>query len=352
MIPFDKFSGSLTTLYVARIMLGISFGISMTVCHIYVAEVVSKNIRGAFSSLLFVTLNLGILFEFIIGNYFSFKTTALVTSVISVVYLTSLMFIVESPYYYASKRRDADAKRTMTWFKGSLNVETMAEFDSMKKQTTQKFKFTRSILKSFFLCLFLSFLSETTGRPALIMYAMQNFPKDSYFTPTGFTVLLGSLNAFLPLIPTLLTDRVGRKAIIVVAGIIGGLMHFCTGMLYLLHDKCSIEIPVYGWLLFITITAYLCNCSVFTTNVLTLRGELIPESGRGLTSGTVSMAYALSIIITIKTFQTVRDYFGLHYAFWVLTCWSVVFVLFVVIFLPETKGKTLDEIQKDLGRTD
>lgn len=333
-------------------MLGMSYGMTMTVAHIYVAEVVSKNIRGTLSSLLFVTLNIGVLFEFIIGNCFSFKNTALITSVIGAAYLTSLVFIVESPYYYAAKRRDDDAKRAMTWFKGSLNAETIAEFDSMKKQTTQKFKFTRSTVKSFLLCLFLSFLSDITGRHAVIAYAMQNFPKDSYLTPTGFTILLGSLNAFLPLIPTLLSDKVGRKVIIVIAGIVGGLMHFSSGMLYFLHDKTDVQIPGYGWLLFISITTYLCCGSVFVTNVLTLRGELIPESSRGLTSGTVSMAYALAIIITIKSFQMVRDYLGLHYAFWLLAGWCSIFVIFTVIFLPETKGKTLDEIQKELGRID
>lgn len=339
-------------LYTARILLGISFGITMTVSHIYVAEVVSKRIRGTFSSLLFVTLNLGIVFQFIVGSYLSFKTSALITTIISAFYVISLFFIVESPYYYVAKSKEAEARKTMIWFKGSFNEETIAEFNSMKKQITgQSLKFSQSSFKSFMICMLLSFLSDTTGRPAVITYAMQNFSNDCLLSPTGFTILLGSLNACLPLVPTLLSDKVGRKVIIIVSAIIGGVMHFCTGTLYFLHDTKGINVPAYGWLLFGTITAYLCSCSIFVTNVLTLRGELISESSRGMTSGLVSMMYALAIILTIKTFQLVRDHLGLHFAFWVLSVSSLIFVLFTSFFLPETKGKTLDEIQKQLGRS-
>lgn len=189
-----------------------------------------------------------------------------------------------------------------------------------------------------------------SGRGVIIAYATQNFSSEKYFSAGTFTILLGTVNAIFPLTSTALTDRVGRRVMILVAGTIGGLLHVCSGLLNYVHNETETQVPFYGWLLFVTITGYLCCSSICLSNVLLIRGELIAENNRGLASGFVSTVFALAILIVIKSFQVLRDSFGSEYAFWMLAVNTFVFVIATGILLPETKGKTFEEIQRIFGR--
>lgn len=341
--------GSLKMLLVARFLLGLNFGVQSALMNIYVAEISSKNIRGMFGSILFIAMNLGILFQFIIGTFLSLKTTALVTTLICIIQFVFLLVLMESPYFLATGNV-TKAKLILRHLRGSADDEINEELNTIVKRTSAKMELSSSVVKSFVLCFVLSFMSDLTGRGAILAYATQNFSSTGYFSAGFFTILLGCLNVLLPFIPTLLSDKVGRKVIVIVAAAIGGTMHFCSGFLYYAHDYLQLHVPAYSWLIFVTITGYLCSCSVFSTNILLLRGELISENNRGVASGIVSKGYAFSILVTIKTFQVVRDYCGLFCSFWLLSIFSFIFVTITAVFLPETKGKSFDEIQRIFGR--
>lgn len=346
-----KFLGTLTTLLIARLLLGFHFGIQGTIMNIYTAEICSKTVRGRFGSLMLVALSLGTLFMFVIGHRFPMQTNALVMAIISAFYLASLFLLVESPYYLAAKKYYSEARHVLSCLRATSSEQVVSEeLNHIVKRTSAKIELSAPTLRSFGLCAVLAFLCDMTGRAPIIAYATQNFSSVEYFSADAFTVLLGTLNVAFPLVSSVLTDTVGRKIIIMVSGLAGGVANFASGALYYLHDEREMRIPFYGWCLFAAITVFIFCSTIFLTNVLIVRGELISENNRGLASGLISTVFAFSILTNIKIFQMARDYCGLPYAFGLLGVFGVVFVLVAGIFLPETKGKTFDDIQRIFGR--
>lgn len=319
---------------------------------IYTAEISDKRWRGTFSSMTVVFFSLGILFQFVIGSYFSFNMTAILTAIVAGIHLLLTIFIVESPYYLLTQAEETAAKANLSWLRASEHVND--EFDQILKRVVAKPDLTtlirnlKSNCKGLLLCFMLSFLVELTGRTVVLIYATRNFQSQSVMSANYLTILLGVLNVLLPMVPVMLSDRVGHRILILIGGASAGIMHLSTGSLYFLHSIVQIEIPYFSWLLLSTMTAYLCCCSVIVTNTLTLRGELIAENGRGLASGIASMGFAMAALIGIKLFQVFSDHIGEHGAFWLFSGFCFTFVATAWVFLPETKNKTFEEIQNSL----
>lgn len=306
--------------------------------------------------MVFIFNNVGILVQFVIGSYFSTKISSLLGFVFAVIFFLQTWFLVESPYYLLSRKKKVQAKKNFMWLQGILSKGTtedfkeIVEFVQTRKGFIESFRnlISKSNYKGFVLCILISFLTDLSGRCPILTYAKENFVNDNFISANNFMILLGVFIVVTGIIPTILSDKIGRKIAIVTTTAIGCVMQLSTGTLYFLHDEMKIKIFSYGLLLFITVTGYMACWSIFIANVLTLRGELISNSSRGLASGFTSMAFAFACMISIKMFQVFRDNFGICYGFWTLGIVTFVFALFSWKFLSETKNLTLREIQKNL----
>ncbi len=351
------FADNLMVFIIGRTMLGFSYGIQCLMMNIYVAEISSKEIRGAFGSTLYLCSNTGVLFQFIIGALLSLKMVSVVTSLICAAHFLFCWCIVESPYFLVAAKKEEKAQENLTWLRATRRENVVDEFNGIIERVKVKQGLAKSFKSitsqpdcwGFLLCVILSFLSDLTGRVPVMSYATENFKTLAPSNASLFTILLGCFNVLFPFISVLLSDKVGRKALLVVSAFLAMLMHFGTASLYFLSLKIGLEIPGSRWLLFATNTVFLCCCSIYTTNVLTLRGDLLAENSRGLASGFSSMAFGLAATLDIKLFQSIATEYGIYSAFWVLSALGIVYTAFICIFIPETKNKTFEEIQTGLN---
>lgn len=320
----------------------------------YVAEICNKEIRGTFGSTVYLFHGLGVLFQFLIGGYFSLWFIAFFTFLICCLYFFSIFFIVESPYYLAAVQKTEESKINLMWLKATSDNHVIdREFLNITKRVEIKENFFKScknlILTTnrtgFILCILLSWLNDMTGRIPVLTYVTENFKSLSSTSANNFTILLGFCNALLPFFTIFLSEKFGRKIIVEITAVIGGIALLICGLLYFFNLKINLVIFMYDWILFIGVTTYICSCSMFTANILTLRGELISENSRGLASGFVSMTFAFATMIAIKVFQRVRDSYGIYYAFWILSAFNFILAIFTAVFVPETKNKSFEEIQ-------
>lgn len=348
-------ASKLTYFYIGRTILGLNYGLQAAIMNIYIAEITDKKWRGTFGSLTFFFLNAGILFEFVIGGYFSVHTTILITAVICGIHFFLTLLIVESPYYLLTQAKKIAAKNNLKWLRAADDVDV--EFCQITKRMIAKtdlitlMKNLKYGCKGFLLCFVLTFLTEFSGRTVVLTYATRNFQSQNLMSADHLTMLLGIFNVLLPMVPVVLSDKVGRRILMLVSSTIAGIMHMGTGFWYFFNSALQTEIPHFGWLLLFTITAYLCSCSVMATNVMTLRGELIAENSRGMASGFGSMGSGLAALVSIKLFQVISDSYGEDIAFWMFSGFCFINTTVVWIFLPETKNKTFEEIQKNLQPT-
>lgn len=323
---------------------------------IYIAEISSQNVRGAFSSTSMFSFNIGVLLQFVLGCFMSLRETNAFTFGLCVIQMISLFFIRESPYFLIASKQDEQAKRCLLWLRGSNSDAVEKEFSSIKERVearrslleSVKSLFSRKNYKGFVLCMIVSCLADLSGRVTILTFTTTTFKATDYISSNLMTMFLGICNVLFPIIPILWSDKIGRKTIIIVSSIIIVFMHLMSGFVLLL--KKEFQWPWLQLVLFVSLTGYLSSTSACVTSILTLRGEIISENCRGLASGFSSMAIAFSVIVSTKSFQLVssQPQLGLQYAFWLLACFSTPLIFFTWIFIPETKNKSFEEIQMAL----
>ncbi|KAK7602785.1 hypothetical protein V9T40_006759 [Parthenolecanium corni] len=339
---------------IARIILGFEFGSQCVLMTIYIAEISGKDVRGMFGSTSMFFLNVGVLFQFVIGSVFSISTTAVITFALCILQIVLALFLVESPYFLVAAKQNEKAENNLMWLRAATSPAISDEFSSITQRVDVRenlFVSVKNLLsktqyKGFVYCMIISFLGELTGRVTVITYASENFKTADPSSAKLMTVLLGICNVVFPVMPIFLSDTVGRKIVIVISSIVAVSMHLISGLIYFLYLKMGVQLPWFQWLVFASIAGFQSSCSIYITNVLTLRGELIAENSRGFASGFSSMAFALAVFLATKTFQIVRDCFGIYWGFWLLGSYTTLLGLFTWIFIPETKNRSFEDIQR------
>lgn len=336
--------------------MGFEFGSQCVLMTIYIAEISGKNFRGMFGSTSMFFLNVGVLFQFVIGSIFPISTTAIITFVLCIIQILLALFLVESPYFLVAAKQNEKAEKNLMWLRAASSSEVSEEFSSMTKRVevsenllvSIKTLFSKTQYKGFVYCMIISFLGELTGRVTIITYASENFKTADPSSAKLMTVLLGICNIIFPCIPIFLSDTVGRRIIIIISSIAAVAAHFISGLIYFLYLNMGAQLPMFQWLVFVSIAGFQSSCSVYMTNLLTLRGEIIAENSRGFASGFSSMAFAFAVFVATKSFQVVRDGFGIYWGFWLLGAYTTLLGFFTWIFIPETKNKSFEDIQKRL----
>lgn len=334
--------------------MGFEFGSQCVLMTIYIAEISGKDVRGMFGSTSMFFLNVGVLFQFVIGSVFSISTTAVITFALCILQIVLALFLVESPYFLVAAKQNEKAENNLMWLRAATSPAISDEFSSITQRVDVRenlFVSVKNLLsktqyKGFVYCMIISFLGELTGRVTVITYASENFKTADPSSAKLMTVLLGICNVVFPVMPIFLSDTVGRKIVIIISSIVAVFMHLISGLVYFLYLKMGVQLPWFQWLVFASIAGFQSSCSIYITNVLTLRGELIAENSRGFASGFSSMAFALAVFLATKTFQIVRDCFGIYWGFWLLGGYTTLLGLFTWIFIPETKNRSFEDIQR------
>lgn len=303
------------------------------------------------------SFNIGVLLQFVLGRFLSLRATNAFTCALCALQLACIFFIKESPYFLVASKQDERAKRCLSWLRASNSDAVEKEFSSIKERLETRQNplvsirrlFSQRNYKGFVYCMGVSFLADLTGRVAILTYATKTFKETSYDDSCYvMTIWLGICNVLFTIIPMLWSDKVGRKFIIIVSSTVTVLMHLLSGFVLILVK--NFNWPWLQWVLFASLTGYLCSNSACVTCIFTLRGEILSENSRGLASGFSSMALAFSIVVSTKCFQSVSDHplLGLWCAFTLLACFSTLLILFTWIVIPETKNKNFEEIQMAL----
>ena len=143
-------------------------------------------------------------------------------------------------------------------------------------------------------------------------------------------------------------DKAGRRILLIVSGTIMALSLTTLGLyFYIIYEiDPSIEESLF-WLPLATLTIFMIGYSAgFATLPFLLMGELLPSKFRNSLGGIASSFNLLHTFLVLKLFTTLETAVGYYGVFWIYAANSFLATIFVYLFLPETKGKTLKEIEQ------
>ncbi|AHX15489.1 D-galactose transporter GalP [Dyella jiangningensis] len=344
------------TLIASRVVLGMAIGIASFTAPLYLAEVAPEYIRGAMISTYQLMITIGILVAFLSDTAFSYsgawRWMLGIIAVPGALFLLGVLFLPDSPRWLLMRGRRQEAIDVLQRLRGDSDVVSreVADIDEQLK-TPQRgwhmFLENRNFRRSVWLGVLLQLMQQFTGMNVVMYYAPRIFQVMGYDTAAQmwFTALVGLTNVLATFIAIALIDRWGRKPILytgftvmaVGLAVVGLMMH--NGI----HDQGTQIFTVAMLLMFIVGFAMSAGPLIWT-----LCSEIQPLKGRDFGIGCSTFTnWACNYLVGIS-FLSLLNGIGNANTFWLYAGLNAVFIVLTFWLVPETKGVTLEQIERNL----
>ncbi|XP_049535263.1 uncharacterized protein LOC125950919 [Anopheles darlingi] len=346
-------------LIVARIIIGIAIGLSSTPASVYAAEVAHPNLRGRLTLLTAFCTAIGMLCIYTLGYVFKndWRFVCMICGIFTVVSLLTVIPLPESPSWLVSKKRMEKAERCLKVvraIKEDNNPEIRAELDALedniarfrasqtKKSKIEQLKKPEVYKPLAIMCTFF-FFQQFTGIFVIIVYAASfSIEAGVAIDPFLSAVFVGLTRVVTTVLMSFISDKFGRRPPALFSGF--GMACCMFGLAYFaVHPVKGTSL---SWIPTVLLVAFIFTATLgFLTLPFSMNAEVYPTKIRGFASGlTIFFGYTMSFII-IKVYPSLVESIGNANVFIMFGSLSLLGIAFVYFFLPETKGRTLEDIE-------
>lgn len=348
---------SLSWFIVFRFIGGIGIGIASMLAPMYISEIAPAGIRGRLISIYQLGIVIGILLIYFVnaaiaglydeawnidqGWRWMFGSGILP----SVVFIALLLIVPESPRWLAQENRWNEASDILTRVNGKVQAqEELATIrESLNMQRVSLLQLVKPGLRlALIIGVVLSILSQVTGINVIMYYAPEIFKATGEGSSSALmqTVLVGGINTLMTIVAIRYVDKWGRKKLLLI-GSAG--MAVCLALVgYAFYSNNTS-----GYWVLAGILAYI---SFFAISLGPLTfvvvAEIFPTHIRGRAMSVAIFFLWLSVYVVSQTFPMLLESIGSAYTFWIYMVMSVIAFFFVWVMVPETKGKSLEEIEQ------
>lgn len=343
----------------ARFGGGIAIGIASGLSPMYIAEVAPASIRGKLVSLNQLTIVIGILAAQIVNWLLVSDDTAWNVAMSwrwmfwsaafpALAFLVLAAFIPESPRWLAMKGRRERATQILTRIGG--NTYAQSELSSLQNDMENKQKqgglsllFSKPYRRVLTLGIIVAMFQQWCGTNVIFNYAQEVFQSAGYDVDNTFIniVVTGIANLVFTFVAIYTVDRLGRRALMLLGA--GGLAG-----IYLILGTCY-YFEVSGIFMVVLVVAAIA-CYAMTLGPVTwvLLSEIFPNKVRGVAVATGTFALWVASFILTYTFPFLNKALGTAGTFWIYTAICAAGLVFFLFRMPETKGKSLEQLEKEM----
>jgi SP family arabinose:H+ symporter-like MFS transporter len=348
---------NLTQFVIARLIGGVGVGIASLLSPMYISEIAPAKIRGTLVTLYQLAIVIGINLVYYINLQIASSGDAqwnldigwrimLGSEVIpALLFIILLFFIPESPRWLASKGKIDSAKAIIEKINGqNKSAELLNEIqDSFKEEKGSILVlFTSGLRMAIVVGMFLAFFSQITGINAIIYYAPEIFKNIGFGADSAMfqTVIIGTVNTVFTFVAIAFIDKYGRR-ILLLWGISG--MIICLGGVGLMFH---IELSSGPWLL-LFILGFIASFAMSLGPIpWVLISEIFPTKFRGVAMSISILMVWIGVVLITQLTPILLEGIGGAFTFWIFMFNAIILIIFTYNMIPETKGKTLEEIAK------
>lgn len=354
-------ANSIGMVLAGRALSGFCVGIASLSLPVYLGETVQPEVRGTLGLLPTAFGNIGILLCFVAGKYVNWSGLAFLGSVLPVPFLILMFLIPETPRWFVSRGREERARKALQWLRGKQAdvepelkgiVKSHCDAERHGSQNAVFDLMKRSNLKPLMISLGLMFFQQLSGINAVIFYTVSIF-KDAGSTidENLCTIIVGVVNFGAVFMATILIDRLGRKILLYISAVTMIITLMTLGTFFYYKNSGN-DVSHIGWLPLVSFVLYVIGFSSgFGPIPWLMLGEILPGKIRGSAASVATAFNWTCTFIVTKTFADIIAAIGNHGAFWFFGVVCIVGLFFTIFYVPETQGKSLEEIErKMMGR--
>lgn len=355
-------ANSIAWVYVSRVLSGIGMGMYYSTFPLYIGEISYPKIRGALVGLITQGLPVGTVIGNIVGAYTPMWIFSCASLLPNLLFVGLFYLKPESPHYLVLRGRLDEAKTSLEWYNRGVDVtqelETIKQFTSFKKTFTYMDKFREIALpinrKAVMLVNIVYILVQLSGLWTMSFY-MEIILKNAGVTvisPSNVVILVGVLGIVAGWVTTYTNDACGRTIMLCFSSLGVAVAFLMLGIDYQLLDLgFDSKDQKFQWLPIISIIMFQMSLAVGIMPVpSTLISEMFPPNIKSMATCLVNMTSAAFAFLTSKTYQPLVDLLTEKYVFWLYSLLMIFLMIYSIVVLPETKGKSLPEIQEMLAK--
>lgn len=339
----------------SRFVVGLGVGVASYIGPMYISELAPPKMRGSLVTLNQLYITSGILVAYLVDLALSpwglwrwmFAVHVIPAAVLGI----SMFFLPSSPRFLVEAGKDDKAKSNLQKIRGTKDVDK--EFSNIKKNVSNESRswgalFQPAIRPAMIVGIGLAIFQQITGINTIIYYAPTIFKAAGISSNTASilaTTIVGVVNVVFTIVSIILVDKVGRRPLLLwgIGGMVVGLAGLGAGFLF----------PNLSFLMWITLGFLLVYIASFAVGLgpifWLLISEIFPNNMRGRAESVSTIANWGANFIVALTFLTLINWLGHSVTFWLFGVLGIANWLFVMKFVPETKGKSLEEIQQQWG---
>ncbi|KAI5713917.1 hypothetical protein M8J76_007798 [Diaphorina citri] len=334
------FAQNIYMLFVARFIAGVGTGGLCAIIPMFIGEIAESSIRGALGSFFQMFLTLGVLYVYCLG--LSTYTVIAIGCLVIPILLFILLFLIvpETPIFLMKSGKPEKAEVSLRYYRGAqYDVATelaaiQKEIDaaSEKKATFSDLFSSRANLRGLIVSLGLMMFQQFSGVNTVIFYSNDIFKSaGSTLDPSISAIIVGVVQCIVTGLSVVLVDKAGRR-------------------LLLLLSNSGSDVSSIAFLPLISVIMFIVMFSLgFGPIPWMMVGELFAAEVKGIATGIAVAVNWIGAFLVTLCFGFLVRHFGSAATFWIFTVCCVVGTVFTFMVVPETKGKTLAQIQRELG---
>jgi SP family galactose:H+ symporter-like MFS transporter len=341
------------TLLIGRIIVGIAIGMASFIAPLYISELSPPRIRGSLVTFnqLFITIGIVISYgvDYALAPINGWRYMMGLAAIPAVILLIAMFFMPNSPRWLVNEGKEDKARSTLIRIRKRNNVED--ELNEIitslnKQQAGWKEMFNPLIKPAIIVGVSLAIFQQVTGINTVIYYAPTIFQFAGFHSSAAAifaTFVVGFVNVGFTVVAIFLLDRIGRRKLLLIglAGMSGTLM--LLGIVFFLPSLLN-EL---GTLAAAFLMAYVGFFAIGLGPVFWLLiSEIYPLKVRGLAMSVVTEANWGANLVIALTFLTLIQLLGRSGTFWLYAVVGILALIFTYVYVPETKGRTLEEIEE------
>ncbi len=346
-------AGTFTFFIIFRLSSGIAIGIAAVVCPIYISEISPASLRGRLVAYYQLAITLGVLLAYL-SNYLLLNTGEnnwrwmfSLQSVPALLFFFGLFFVKESPRWLMMKNREMEARQVLQRIGGFEFAR--AEINGIRLSFSQVVKeniqgiFDKKIIYIVITGIGIAIFSQMGG--PIVAYAPEIFKEAGMSENSAFlqSVIIGLILFLFTLVAIATVENVGRKKLLLYGAVLLSLDTLAMSLAFYLQLSGF-------WVLtfsLIFIAVYAATIGPVTWVILS---EIFPNRIRGIAMSLATVSLWIANFFVTSSFPFMKSQFGLPVAFGIYVPLFFIYFIFVYFKIPETKGKSLEEIESILTR--